>query len=116
LVSLFRRRNFQKGGYWTEWKERTKTPDVHFTATVRTSDSSERPERFELPTFWFVVAKSGNPKVLQVSHLQVAPAASVGPQVGTRACRVHEKGEQTGYETLSGPQVGSTTEAAIEDA
>jgi len=33
---------------------------------------SERPERFELPTFWFVVGKAGNPKALQVSHLQAA--------------------------------------------
>jgi len=35
---------------------------------------------------------------------------------GTQACRVHEKGTQTGDETLSGVQVGSTTAAAIEDA
>ncbi len=34
-----------------------------------------RPERFELPTFWFVVGKAGNPKALQVSHLQAAPAS-----------------------------------------
>jgi len=27
-----------------------------------------RPERFELPAFWFVVGKAGNPKALQVSH------------------------------------------------
>jgi len=32
------------------------------------------------------------------------------------ACRVHEKGAQTGDETLSGPQVGSTLAAAIEDS
>jgi len=32
-----------------------------------------RPERFELPAFWFVVEKSGNPKALQVSHLQTHP-------------------------------------------
>src|SRR6516162_1250867 len=36
-----------------------------------------RPERFELPTFWFVVGKAGNPKALQVSHLQAAPASSL---------------------------------------
>jgi hypothetical protein len=32
------------------------------------------------------------------------------------ACRVHEKGAQTGDETLCGAQVGSTLAAAIEDA
>ena len=32
------------------------------------------------------------------------------------ACRVHEKGAQTGDDTLSGAQVGSTLAAAIEDA
>ena len=31
-----------------------------------------RPERFELPAFWFVVEKSGNSKALQSSHLQAA--------------------------------------------
>ena len=31
------------------------------------------------------------------------------------ACRVHKKGAQTGDETLSGSQVGSTLAAAIED-
>jgi hypothetical protein len=36
-----------------------------------------RPERFELPTFWFVVGKAGNPKALQVSHLQAAPASTL---------------------------------------
>ena len=34
-----------------------------------------RPERFELPAFWFVVGKAGNPKALQVSRLQAAPAS-----------------------------------------
>jgi len=33
-VSLFRRRNFQKGGYCTELTKGRKTPDVHFAATV----------------------------------------------------------------------------------
>ena len=32
------------------------------------------------------------------------------------ACRVHEKGAQTGDETLSDAQVGSTLAAEIEDA
>src|SRR5215471_2587463 len=32
------------------------------------------------------------------------------------ACRVHEKGAQTGDDTLCGAQVGSTLAAAIEDA
>jgi hypothetical protein len=32
------------------------------------------------------------------------------------ACRVHEKGAQTGDETVRGAQVGSTLAAAIEDA
>ena len=32
------------------------------------------------------------------------------------ACRVHEKGAQTGDDTLCGAQVGSTTAAAIEDS
>src|SRR6516164_11626543 len=40
-----------------------------------------RPERFELPTFWFVVGKAGNPKALQVSHLQAAPASKLLPQL-----------------------------------
>jgi hypothetical protein len=31
------------------------------------------------------------------------------------ACRVHEKGAQTGDDTLSGSEVGSTLAAAIED-
>ena len=77
------------------------------------------PERFELPGFWFVVEKSGNPKALQVSHLQAAAPSKILPQlvhklVHTRA-GFHEKGAQTGDETLSGPQVRSTTAAAIED-
>jgi len=67
-----------------------------------------RPERFELPAFWFVVGKAGNPKALQVSRLQAAPASKsclrlVHKLVHT--CRVHEKGAQTGDETLTGPQV-----------
>jgi len=65
-------------------------------------------ERFELPAFWFVVGKAGNPKALQVSRLQAAPASKsclrlVHKLVHT--CRVHEKGAQTGDETLSGAQV-----------
>jgi hypothetical protein len=31
-------------------------------------------------------------------------------------CRVHEKGAQTGDETLCGAQLGSTLAGAIEDA
>jgi len=40
-----------------------------------------RPERFELPAFWFVVGKAGNPKALQVSHLQAAPPSKILPQL-----------------------------------
>ena len=40
-----------------------------------------RPERFELPAFWFVVGKAGNPKALQVPHLQAAPASKLLPQL-----------------------------------
>jgi len=40
-----------------------------------------RTERFELATFWFVVGKMGNPKALQVSHLQAAPASKILPQL-----------------------------------
>ena len=42
---------------------------------TKTQKDVVRPERFELPTFWFVVGKAGNPKALQVSHLQAAPAS-----------------------------------------
>jgi len=40
-----------------------------------------RPEGFEPPAFWFVVGKAGNPKALQVSHLQAAPASKILPQL-----------------------------------
>ena len=76
-----------------------------------------RPEGFQPPASWFVVGKALNPKALQVSHLQAAPPSKILPQlVHKLACRVHEKGAQTGDDTLFGPQVGSTTAAAIEDA
>ena len=42
---------------------------------MKEKEKVARPERFELPTFWFVVEKSGNPKALQVSHFQAAPAS-----------------------------------------
>jgi len=44
-------------------------------------DEVARPEGFEPPAFWFVVKKSGNPKALQVSHLQAAPASKILPQL-----------------------------------
>jgi hypothetical protein len=75
-----------------------------------------RPERFE-SAFWFVAEKSGNPKALQVSHLQTHRLQNSCLSWSTSwYTRVHEKGAQTGDETLSGPQVGSTSAAAIEDA
>jgi len=47
-----------------------------------------RPERFELPAFWFVVEKSGNPKALQgvalAGRTPFKNPASVGPQIGTQ--------------------------------
>ena len=48
---------------------------------MKEKEKVARPERFELPTFWFVVEKSGNPKALQVSHLQAAPASKILPQL-----------------------------------
>jgi len=48
---------------------------------MKVKEKVARPERFELPTFWFVVEKSGNPKTLQVSHLRAAPASKILPQL-----------------------------------
>src|SRR6516162_5137786 len=52
-----------------------------------------RPERFELSAFWFVVEKSGNPKALQVSHLQAAPPSKILPQL------VHKLVHKLAHET-----------------
>ena len=60
---------------------------VHLDSTLRFGIACvllgevARPERFELPAFWFVVGKAGNPKALQVSHLQAAPASKLLPQL-----------------------------------
>src|SRR5215469_12573804 len=72
---LDRRRNFQKGGYCTGWSEKARC-SVHCNCLIL--GEVARPERFELPAFWFVVEKSGNPKALQVSHLQAARFRSMG--------------------------------------
>jgi len=54
-----------------------------------------------------------------VKQLGAAHAAFTGHRNSSTssgyACRVHEKGAQTGHETLCGAQVGSTLAAAIED-
>jgi len=59
-------------GYCTEWTENTR---CSFRCNCLILGEVARPERFELPAFWFVVEKSGNPKALQVSHLQAPPAS-----------------------------------------
>jgi hypothetical protein len=58
-----------------------KTPDVHFIATAGFLGEVARSEKFELPAFWFVVEKSGDPEALQVSHLQAAPASTILSQL-----------------------------------
>src|SRR5215470_13706966 len=49
-------------------KDRNTRCSFHCNCLIR--GEVARPERFELPAFWFVVEKSGNPKALQVSHLR----------------------------------------------
>ena len=59
-------------GYCTEWTENTR---CSFRCNCLILGEVARPGRFGLPAFWFVVEKSGNPKALQVSHLQAPPAS-----------------------------------------
>ena len=40
-----------------------------------------RPERVELPAFWFVVGKARNLNAVQGLHLQAAPASKLLPQL-----------------------------------
>src|SRR6516225_9500259 len=65
----------------TEWSESTKNTRCSFHCHCLILGEVARPERFELPVFWFVVEKSGNPKALQVSHLQAAPPSKILPQL-----------------------------------
>ena len=57
---------------------------IRLTCKIACIDAAKRvayPERFALPGFWFVVGKAGNPRALQVSHLQAAPASKLLPQL-----------------------------------
>jgi hypothetical protein len=110
-------RKFSERGSLHGIDEKTQNARCSFRCNCLILGEVARPERFELPAFWFfVVEKSGNPKALPVSHLQAAPPSKLLPQlvhnlVNTRA-QFMTRGAQTGDETLSGPQVGSTTAAA----
>src|SRR5215469_7363397 len=62
LVSLFRRRNFQKGGNWTEWSEKDGNTRCSFHCNCLIRREVARPERFELPAFWFVARSAKTSK------------------------------------------------------
>jgi len=54
---------------------------IQSVACLRLDRNSGCSNVLELPAFWFVVEKSGNPKALQVSHLQAAPPSKILPQL-----------------------------------
>jgi|SRR6516225_4502469 hypothetical protein len=103
----------------TEWSESTKNTRCSFHCHCLILGEVARPERFELPAFWFVVEKSGNPKALQVSHLQAAPPSKILPQLVHKLVhtpaefmkRVHKPAMKRSPACRFG-----TTAAAIEDA
>ena len=59
----------------TYLKNRTSCPEGvrQFHCNCLILGEVARPERFELPAFWFVVEKSGNPKALQKSQMHTHP-------------------------------------------
>src|SRR6516165_5767049 len=85
----------------TEWSESTKNTRCSFHCHCLILGEVTRPRRFELPAFWFVVEKSGNPKALQVSHLQAAPASKILPQL------VHNLVHKDAQPKIDASEVGS---------
>ena len=72
---------FRKAVVARNGRKRTKNTRCSFHCNGLILGEVARPERFELPAFWSVVEKSGNPKALQVSHLQAAPPSKILPQL-----------------------------------
>ena len=59
---LFRSDAIQKGSYWTEWSERAKNTRCSFRCNCLILGEVARPERFELPAFWFVARSAKTSK------------------------------------------------------